>query len=144
MQTASFEDVLNSIVNQNPAYHRDAYVFLREALDFTQKKLAKLSKKEVGHISGKEFLEGIRECALAAYGPMALTVFEEWGIRNCQDFGQMVFLMVEKNLLKKTENDNLDDFENGYSFEAAFREPFLPAAKRKTAELEPKPVNTEV
>ena len=62
---------------------------------------------------------------------MALTVFEEWGIHNCRDFGEIVFNMVNHGLLKKTEEDSLADFEGGYDFEEAFRKPFLPTGKIK-------------
>jgi uncharacterized repeat protein (TIGR04138 family) len=143
MQQINFEGALDSIVDQNPAYHREGYIFLKDALDFTQKKLAKISRTETGHVSGKELLDGIREYALTTYGPMALTVLEEWGVHSCQDFGRMVFLMVENNLLKKTEKDTFDDFLKGYSFEEAFRNPFLPEARKKMPEQEPNPVNSE-
>lgn len=129
MQQLNFEDVLNKMVEQNPQYHRDAYLFLREALEFTQKAVGKTNKNTVRHITGQELLNGIREYALAVFGPMTPTVFEEWGIRTCEDFGQMVFLMVENNLLRKTDNDRPEDFKNGYSFDEAFRKPFLPSAK---------------
>ena len=56
-------------------------------------------------------------------------MFEEWGIHSCADFGEIVFNMVEIGLLAKTENDSREDFKNGYSFEHAFRKPFLPEGK---------------
>jgi uncharacterized repeat protein (TIGR04138 family) len=129
MQQLNFEDVLNKMVEQNRQYHRDAYLFLREALEFTQKAVGKTNKNQVRHISGQELLSGLREYALALYGPMAGTVLEEWGITSCEDFGKMVFLMVENNLLRKTDQDSPEDFKNGYSFDEAFRKPFLPSAK---------------
>jgi uncharacterized repeat protein (TIGR04138 family) len=39
--------------------------------------------------------------------------------------------MVEIGLLGKTERDSRTDFQNGYSFEEAFRKPFLP--RQRTA-----------
>lgn len=136
MQQFNFEDVLNKMVEQNPRYHRDAYFFLREALEFTQKSVSKANRNQVRHITGQELLNGIREYALALYGPMAITVLEQWGITSCEDFGNMVFLMVDHGLLRKTEQDNPGDFKNGYSFDAAFREPFRPP--NKTALVLPK------
>jgi len=58
-----------------------------------------------------------------------VTVFEEWGVKNCRDFGDIVFNMVEIGLLAKTENDTRDDFQNGYDFTEAFRKPFWPQSK---------------
>ncbi len=126
MHQLNFDDVLDKMVEQNPRYRRDAYLFLREALEFTQKAISKANKNQVRHITGGELLNGIREYALALYGPMAVTLLEEWGITSCEDFGHMVFLMVENNLLRKTEQDSLEDFKKGYSFEEAFRKPFRP------------------
>jgi uncharacterized repeat protein (TIGR04138 family) len=60
---------------------------------------------------------------------MAVTVFEEWGVRSCRDFGEIVFNMVEIRLLAKTERDTRDDFQNGYDFTDAFRKPFWPENK---------------
>ncbi len=131
MQPLNFDDVLSKIVESDPRYHRDAYAFLRDALEFTQKVVSKANKNQVRHISGRELLSGIREYALLTYGPMTITVFEEWGIRSCEDFGNMVFLMVENNLLRKQDQDSPQDFKNGYAFDDAFRQPFLPSNKQK-------------
>lgn len=141
MQPLNFDDVLNKIVESDPRYHRDAYTFLREALEFTQKVISKANKNKVRHITGKELLDGIREYALVTFGPMTPTVFEEWGIHSCEDFGNMVFLMVSNNLLRKQENDSPSDFKNGYTFDDAFRVPFLPTAKqpKKSVPQSPEP-----
>ena len=68
---------------------------------------------------------------------MVMTVFEEWGVRNCRDFGEIVFNMVEIGLLAKTDKDTRDDFQNGYDFTEAFRKPFWPQSK---SDSETKPV----
>jgi uncharacterized repeat protein (TIGR04138 family) len=141
MQPLNFDDVLNKLVESDPRYHRDAYAFLRDSLEFTQKVISKANKNQVRHITGRELLNGIREYALITFGPMTTTVFEEWGIRSCEDFGNMVFLMVENNLLRKQEKDSMDDFKNAYSFDEAFRKPFLPAGKNA---VERAPQTTEV
>ena len=68
---------------------------------------------------------------------MVVTVFEEWGVHNCRDFGEIVFNMVEIGLLAKTDRDTRDDFQNGYDFTEAFRKPFWPQNK---PDSETKPV----
>src|SRR3569623_1578631 len=120
MQQLNFEDVLAKIVEQNPRYHREAYVFLREALEFTQKSISRANKNQVRHITGQELLNGICEYGLAVFGPMTITVLEEWGINSCEDFGHMVFLMIENNFLRKTDQDRPEDFKCGYNFDEAF------------------------
>jgi len=151
MHTANFDEALDKIVQKDPRYHREAYFFVREALDHTQRTVNKGSKSEarqttgeelvegkIRHVTGQELLAGIRAYALDQYGPMTLTVLNEWGVRCCEDFGELVFNMVENNLLAKTKKDTRDDFKGGYDFEEAFRQPFLPAKKTSTPEAEPK------
>jgi uncharacterized repeat protein (TIGR04138 family) len=143
MQQLNFEDVLAKIVEQNPRYHREAYIFLREALEFTQKSISKANKNQVRHITGQELLNGIREYGLAVFGPMTITVLEEWGIKSCEDFGNMVFLMIENNLLRKTDQDRPEDFKCGYNFDEAFRQPFLPSRGKPVVQAEAEQTEVE-
>ena len=133
MQEVTLEEAVEQILLKDSRYHRDAYSFVREALDHTQKLIGKEGASKTGkirHVTGQELLDGIREFALQQFGPMSATVFESWGITRCEDFGNIVFNMVETRLLAKTEKDSRDDFQGGYSFEDAFRKPFLPQRKR--------------
>ena len=152
MHTANFDEALDQILQKDPRYQSEAYQFVREALDHTQKVVNKLSKAEsrgsssddltegkVRHVSGQELLAGIRDYALEQFGPMTLTVLNEWGIQRCEDFGEIVFNMVENHLLAKTKNDSRDDFKSGYDFEEAFRQPFLPTKKPASTWVDAKP-----
>lgn len=130
MQSLDFDEILDQITSKDARYHRDSYFFLREALDYTQKSVVKNSEgKQVRHVSGQELLGGIRDFALEQFGPMAITLLTEWGITRCEDFGEMVFNLVEARVLSKTEEDSRADFIGGYDFEVAFRQPFLPSRK---------------
>ena len=129
MQEVNFDEALEQILAKDERFHRDAYLFMREALDFTQKLVGRENQGKVRHVTGQELLDGLRQYALQQFGPMTATVFEEWGICNCQNFGEIVFNMVENKLLAKTDKDTRDDFKDGYDFDEAFRKPFLPAQK---------------
>ena len=137
MQEISFEEALGLIEAKDTRYHREAYLFVREALDYTQKTIARDSRGRIRHVSGQELLQGIRAYALQQFGPMAGMVLGEWGVLNCKDFGEIVFNMVEIGLLAKTDKDTRADFENGYSFEDAFRKPFLPSSGTTKPEASP-------
>jgi uncharacterized repeat protein (TIGR04138 family) len=130
MQEVNFDEVVEGILAKDKRYARDAYSFLREALDFTQKAIGKENHGKVRHVTGQELLQGIRQFALVQYGPMTRTVLEEWGIKNCSDFGELVFNMVESGLLAKTERDSRDDFQHGYDFTEAFCKPFWPQSRQ--------------
>ncbi|MFO1500412.1 MAG: Minf_1886 family protein [Verrucomicrobiota bacterium] len=133
MQPLNFDEVLQRILSQDTRYPRDAYLFLREALDFTQRQLTEGKRNEPRHVSGRELLGGLRAYALAQFGPMAKTVLNEWGITKCQDFGEIVFNMVDQGLLSKTENDSRQDFKDGFDFEDAFCAPFRPQRRAPIA-----------
>ena len=127
MQKIGFTEALDSIVARDPRYARDAYVFLRDSLDFTTKQQKKIKGATVRHVAGPELLEGVRQYALQEFGPMVMTVFSSWGIHCCQDIGHTVFNLIEAGIFGKTEEDSLEDFKNVYDFEAAFVKPFTPA-----------------
>ncbi len=110
---------IHSLSHRYRDFAPEAYEFVMEGLNFTVRQL-----KIVRHVSGMELLEGLKKYALAQFGPMTLTVLTNWKIRRCEDFGSIVFRLVEANILRKTEGDSLDDFKNGYDFEEAFVKPF--------------------
>lgn len=124
-----FEDAVDQIVAADNRYARAAYFFLREALDFTVKDLNRQRSERAGqHVSGAELLHGVRQYALDQFGPMVITVFEEWGVHRCSDFGNMVFNLIELGVFGKSDTDKLEDFEDQFRFDDAFVKPFLPAA----------------
>ena len=129
MQEVNFDEVLEKLLAQDPRFAREAYHFTREALDFTQKLISRENKGAVRHVTGQELLDGIRQFALQQYGPMTVTVLEEWNVKNCRDFGDIVFNMVESGLLAKTDKDTRDDFQHGYDFTDAFHKPFWPQSR---------------
>jgi uncharacterized repeat protein (TIGR04138 family) len=123
-----FEKAVERVLMRDPRYPREAYVFLRAALEHAQ---AIYSRP--GHVSVRELLEGIRQYALKEYGPMTLLVLDEWKIRSCVDLGELVFNLIEQGELRKTETDRREDFAAGYNFEEAFRRPYLPKSQRGAA-----------
>jgi uncharacterized repeat protein (TIGR04138 family) len=121
MKHPNAEELLEGILARDPRYAAEAYAFVRAGLDHTVRRLDKPR-----HVSGQELLDGIREFALAEFGPMTKTVLNGWGIKRTEDVGEIVFNMVETGLLGKTEKDSRADFANGYDFDEAFRKPFQP------------------
>ena len=126
MQKIGFAEALDSIVASDPRYQRDAYVFLRDALDFTTKQQKKVKGATVRHVSGPELLGGVRQYALKEFGPMVMTVFDSWGVHSCEDIGNMVFNLIDAGIFGKTEEDSIEDFKNVYDFDEAFVKPFAP------------------
>ncbi len=118
------QEAVAGILKQDPRYHADAYEFVADAVSHMT---AEMRKREGGgrHISGQELLEGIRGLALDQYGPLALDVLTEWGLSRTEDFGEIVFNLVEHKLLGASEEDSRQDFANSYDFHEAFLKPFV-------------------
>lgn len=127
MHETDFNETVRKICAAGCPYERQAFHFIREALDFTSRTLEKPNEGPSRHVSGQELTDGIRRYALQEFGPMAATVLREWGIKKTEDFGKIVFLLVEAGKLGKTEEDNIEDFSNGFDFYQSFTAPFLPA-----------------
>lgn len=107
---------IESILSKEPTYKFEAYSFVLAGLHFTVSRFPKPR-----HVTGKELCEGLKDYALEQFGPMARTVLEYWGIHGTKDFGKIVFLLIEAELLKKTEEDSLSDFDQVYDFDQAFQ-----------------------
>jgi uncharacterized repeat protein (TIGR04138 family) len=121
-----FDALLRQVVSKDLRYAPEAYLFLTEALKHTQDMLGRNPFSEVEserHVTGQELLEGIRRYAQAQFGMLAPTVFRGWGVHRTEDFGEMVFNLVEAGLMSKTARDSREDFANGFDFDQAFREP---------------------
>lgn len=111
----SFLTKIEKVMEDNDQYKFEAYSFVMAGLHHTVSKLPKAR-----HITGPELLNGIREYALEQFGPMARTVLNYWGIFKTEDFGKIVFALVEVGILRKQPEDKLEDFQNVYEFEDAF------------------------
>jgi uncharacterized repeat protein (TIGR04138 family) len=118
---------VNAICNEDNRYDREAFFFVQQAVVFTQDDMKKRGRQKNQHISGHELLNGIRKFALDQFGPMALYVLTEWGVKTTEDFGNLVFLMIKHNLLGSSEQDTIDDFINVYDFEDSFADIFSPS-----------------
>ncbi|MCP4649451.1 MAG: hypothetical protein GY853_05130 [PVC group bacterium] len=114
-----FLKILDRICQKDDRYAQDAYLFVFTALTHTMGQL-----KRKGHITGQELLYGIRQIAIKEYGRMARTVFEHWGVKNSEDFGNIVFNLVEEELLGKTDADSINDFKNSYDFKTVFEDDY--------------------
>ncbi len=140
MQDVKFNEVVELICKEDPRYDRRAYSFVREALDHTVKNLRKKQAEKgarARHVSGPELLDGLRHYALDQFGPLTKTVFDAWGITRCEDFGEIVFNLIDYKIFSKTESDRREDFASIYTFEEAFVKPFLPAGKPRTFVFDP-------
>ena len=131
MKGINFGEAIDLIILEDGRYDREAYIFLREALDYSVNAFRKSGSGTDTNVSGGELLEGIREYALQEFGPLTKHVLNTWGIRETADFGEIVFQLVDKGVLGKNDTDSKRDFEKKYDFDEVFSAPFLPGANEK-------------
>ncbi len=108
-------DAIDNILREDHRYAREVYRFMMAALEQTVQKSG-----ERRHVTGQELLKGVRELGRDRFGMMAPTVFNAWGIQKTEDFGRVVFNLVEGGVLSKRDEDSVEDFRDGFDFATAF------------------------
>lgn len=112
-------------------YPLEAYQFVRDGLAHTVRMIhgegergeaerAEVSADDSRHVSGQQLCLGVRDYAVRQYGKLAKTVLGRWHIHSTDDFGRIVFAMIDAGLMKKTDEDELADFHDVFEFEDAF------------------------
>ena len=115
-QQLVFRDgIMDRIRMRENRFHEHAYLFVLSALEFCQQRLP-----ERRHITGAELAHACRELALERFGVMAKLVLEHWGIRSTSDIGDIVFTLVDLQLLISQATDTREDFAEIFDFETAF------------------------
>ena len=104
-------------------YPVGAFEFVRKGLDYTVRRIHREPEKlEEGerHVSGQQLCEGLRRYALKQYGFLARTVLRRWRLNQTEDFGEIVFAMVNGGLMQMSEGDSIHDFGSGFDFDKLF------------------------
>jgi uncharacterized repeat protein (TIGR04138 family) len=109
------DDILARIRARGGAYHERAYLFMLAAIEYMQ---ARLEVRR--HVSGGELAWACRDFARAQFGLLAPSVLGHWGVTRTDDFGRIVFTLVEVGLLVTQPGDRESDFAAVYDFSDAF------------------------
>lgn len=120
---------IGEILKRAGGYSPECYTFIRDGLAHTvemihgEEAAAVAPEDESRHVSGTQLCLGLRDYAVQRYGLLARDVLNRWGIHETMDFGRIVFAMVAAELMRKTDEDTLDDFRGVYAFDEAFDVP---------------------
>ena len=115
------EEKIQNVRHRDRRFSRQAYYFVLDALDYTMTHLGREQMSgEERHVGGRELLGGIKEYASEQFGPMAALVFERWGVRRSSDFGEIVFNLIDAELLSRRPSDSRLDFVDGIDFRDTF------------------------
>lgn len=121
MNTRTAEQ-LEQAIRRDGRYPPDAYDFLQRGLErATIQTHGRRRRKRPQHVSGPQLCEALRRLALEQWGPLAPAVLNHWRIHTTRDFGEMVFFLVGLGFMGKQDSDHLEDFDEVYDFETAFR-----------------------
>ncbi|MFG0326050.1 MAG: Minf_1886 family protein [Phycisphaerales bacterium JB037] len=111
------------LIDDSP-YPPQAFEFVRQGLAHTVSSVHEgvpgLSDDESHHVTGAQLCFGLKDYAIRRYGKLARTVLQRWGIHRTGDFGRIVFAMVDAGLMRKTDEDSIEDFDEVYGFDEAF------------------------
>ncbi len=119
--------LLEQAAREDGRYPPQAYVFLLHGLDLAvRRRHGQCTGEEARHVSGRELCEALRDLALHRWGRLAGFVLSRWGVHRTRDFGEMVFLLVQRGLLRKQESDRIEDFDDVYDFHEVFESYEIP------------------
>ena len=105
-------------------YPREAYDFVRAGLTHTVQMIHGEtpgdSDDDSRHVSGRQLCLGLRDYATHRYGRLARTVLGRWGIHSTEDFGRIVYAMVDAGLMRTSDDDSFEEFRDVFDFDEAF------------------------
>lgn len=126
------EIALFEIVENDSRYPMEAYHFVREALAYASDNM-QLDLQEFErfsdddgpvverHFTGQQLCEAIRRYAINQFGYMAKVVLRTWNIDSTSCFGDLVYNMIEAEMMKKSDKDRREDFNEVYEFDDVFQ-----------------------
>ena len=117
MDEIDFEsDTFDDIVAKDDRYDGRAYALLMDVVHYLG--------MEGNHMSAQDIMDEFKETALDQFGPLTYRVLTEWGLKSCEDLGEMMFNLAEFHRVKRDENDTPEGFVGGYDFREAFLGPY--------------------
>ncbi|MFT5052486.1 MAG: putative repeat protein (TIGR04138 family) [Chlamydiales bacterium] len=115
-------EALRQVALSDGRYKPEAIRFLFEALDQAVQKTGAGAEadEDKRHVTGQELVDVMRIYARKIFGPIAASVWRSWGIQTTLDWGNVVFLLVDAQFLRRRESDTIDDFVEGFDFDEYF------------------------
>jgi uncharacterized repeat protein (TIGR04138 family) len=111
----SFWDAVDRIRDRDPRFRREAYGFVVAALGDVVETLPEERRQDPvrRHLTGEELVRGVIALARREFGPLAPTVFGEWGVTRGEDIGEIVFQLVGEEQLSARPEDTIEAFRDG-------------------------------
>lgn len=125
---------MRDLLDEDQRFKIEAYQFIRESLQYAHENIVASPSEgdEIGedgkpsprHVTGQQLCEACRLYALEQYGYLAKMVLGSWGLNSTSDFGELVYNLIRIEQMRKSENDQREDFDDVYDFDEAFEPTF--------------------
>jgi uncharacterized repeat protein (TIGR04138 family) len=126
MRTETTQRLIDTI-RSDGRYPIEAYEFLHDGLEHTTRLLyGRVAPDEPQHVSGQELCEGLRDLARERWGALAALVLRHWNIHSTRDFGEMVYFLIDLNLMGRQESDRIEDFDACFNLRTSLESYCIP------------------
>lgn len=123
-------DIIRKICEEDDTFPPMAYCFVRDSVHKALDNIAK-AKREIGFdngappdIKGADLCRFFRDTLINRFGPCAIDVLDTWNIKQTSDFGKIIYKLISVEILGKSENDSIEDFDDVYDFTEEFIMPY--------------------
>jgi uncharacterized repeat protein (TIGR04138 family) len=111
------EKIRSEIIDsgKDTRYQINAYDFVLNGLEFY---LTSLGEKR--HVSGQELAKGLLVFSHKQFGLFAPKVLDQWGIKTTNDFGYIVYNLIEIGIMSRQPGDSVEHFFDVIGFDDYF------------------------
>ena len=110
MNNIPLQQKIAHILEKDESYPEEAYEFVTNVIHFATKNQDQ-KEDSSRHIGAKKIIKATVEYAVKEYGFFAQEVLLSFNIIKAMDIGNIVFNLIEVELLRKSDDDSLKDFD---------------------------------
>ncbi len=127
-------DIIRKICEEDDTFPPMAYCFVRDSVHKALDEIVKAKRKfvfnddEPPDIKGDALCRFFRDTLISRFGPCAIDVLDTWNIKKTSDFGKIIYKLISVEILGKSENDSIEDFDDVYDFTEEFVMPYKQGA----------------
>ena len=107
-----------------------AYCFVRDSVHKALDNIGKGKRQNLfadddpPDIKGADLCRFFRDTLINRFGPSAIDVLDTWNIKKTSDFGKIIYKLISVEILGKSENDSIEDFDDVFDFTEEFVMPY--------------------
>ena len=123
-------DIIRKICEEDDTFPPMAYCFVRDSVHKALDNIAKAKRHNIfadddpPDIKGADLCRFFRDTLINRFGPSAIDVLDTWNIKRTSDFGKIIYKLIAVEILGKSENDSIEDFDDVFDFTEEFVMPY--------------------